>query len=56
MMINKPESHDQKCQIQYISKGEGYDDTERLPFQKRVRLALRRNLSLIFKRRVTNSR
>jgi hypothetical protein len=55
LMINKPESHDQKCQIQSMAKmgnEKGFDAAERLPFQKRARLALRRNLSLNFKRRV----
>ena len=57
-MINKPESHDQKCQIQSMAKmgnEKGFDAAEHLPFQKRARLTLRRNLSLNYRRRVKRS-
>jgi hypothetical protein len=54
-MKNNHEGLDQKCQIQSMAKmgnEKGSDVSDRLPFRKRARLALRRNLSLNFRRRV----
>lgn len=54
-MINKPESLDQKCQIQSMAKignEKGLIVSDRIPFQNRARLALRRNFSLNSRRRL----
>lgn len=52
MLTNKPENHNQKCQIQSISKVKGRDDTKHLPFQKRLKIVIRKRMKPNLKRSV----